>query len=259
MTFGLSINAVGMAVAFAIVCGLVCLTGSLVPILAFHPADLFHPTGLMMLASMPVLLFGLALYAKASTLRGKEQSPSQPGAPSKGMSFPAGLALCLFTGLLGSAWNLGFAFSGDMLRRSVQLGASPVTATYAAWAVILSGGFLPNLLYPAFLLWRRRTWRSFRQGIWLRELGLGAGMAVLWLTAIVTYGVGATHLGKYGTSIGFALYVAATILASSGLGIATREWQGTSAGTRRFLAAGLGAILVSVLILNLGGLFSGSR
>jgi len=29
-----------MANAFAIFCGLVCLTGSLVPILAFNPADL---------------------------------------------------------------------------------------------------------------------------------------------------------------------------------------------------------------------------
>jgi hypothetical protein len=39
-TFGLSIKAVGMANAFAIFCGLVCLSGSLVPILAFNPADL---------------------------------------------------------------------------------------------------------------------------------------------------------------------------------------------------------------------------
>jgi L-rhamnose-H+ transport protein len=72
MTFGLSINAVGMAVAFAIVSGIVCLTGSLVPILAFSPADLFRPAGLMMLVSMPVLLCGLALYAKAGTLRSRE-------------------------------------------------------------------------------------------------------------------------------------------------------------------------------------------
>src|SRR5437016_6898586 len=58
-TFGLSISAVGMAIAFAIVCGLVCVTGSLVSILAFDPADLFQPLGLMMLLSLPVLLLGL--------------------------------------------------------------------------------------------------------------------------------------------------------------------------------------------------------
>ena len=259
MTFGLSINAVGMAVAFAIVSGLVCLTGSLVPILAFRPADLLRPAGLMMLVSMPVLLCGLALYAKAGTLRSKDQRESQPGVPREGISFKAGLALCLFTGVLGSAWNLGFAFSGETLRRTIQLGASPATATYAAWAVVLTGGFLPNLLYPMYLQSRRGTWRSFGQGNWPKELGLGVAMALLWLAAIVTYGIGATYVGKYGTSIGFTLYIAATILASSGLGIATKEWKGTSSRTRKLLAAGLAAILVSVLILNLGGLFPSSR
>ena len=259
MTFGLSISAVGMAVAFAIVSGLVCLTGSLIPILAFNPSDLFRPVGLLMLVSMPVLLFGLALYAKAGTRRQKEQSGSQPGAPAAGMSFKAGLALCLFTGVLGSAWNLGFTFSGDTLRRTIQFGASPVTATYAAWAVVLAGGFLPNFLYPVYLLWRRQSWRSFGQGNWLKELGLGVAMALLWLTAIVSYGIGATYVGKYGTSLGFTLYIAATILSSSTLGIATKEWKGTSSGTRKLLAAGVAAILVSVLILNLGGLFPGSR
>lgn len=259
MAFGLSISAVGMAVAFAVVCGLVCLTGSLVPILAFNPADLFRPAGLMMLASIPVLLFGLGLYAKAGTRRQKEQIESQPGTSPGGMSFKAGLVLCFSIGLFGSAWNLGFAFSGDTLRRAVQLGASPVTATYAAWAAVLSGAFLPNLLYPVYLLSRRRTWRSFGQGNWLKELGLGVAMALLWLSAIVSYGIGATYVGRYGTSIGFTLYIAATILASSGLGIAPHEWKGTSTGTRKLLAAGVTAIVASVLILNLGGLFPDGR
>jgi L-rhamnose-H+ transport protein len=80
-------------------------------------------------------------------------------------------------------------------------------------------------------------------------------MGILWLTAIVSYGIGATAVGKYGTSLGFALYVAATVLASSGLGIAMQEWKGTSSRTRRLLGAGIALILVSVLILPLGGLF----
>ncbi len=259
MTFGLSINAIGMAVSFAIVSGLVCLTGSLVPILAFNPADLFHAAGLVMLAGMPVLLGGLILYGKAGTLRSKDQSATEPAASRTGMSFKVGLALAIFTGVLGSAWNLGFVFSGETLRRAMQLGATPATATYAAWAIILSGGLLPNLLYPVYLMCRRGTWRSFRQGNWLKELGLGVAMAVVWLSAILTYGVGTTYVGKFGTSLGFTLYIAATILASSSWGAATGEWKGTSARTRRLLVAGLATVLASVLILNLGGLFPSSR
>jgi len=150
-TFGLSVNAVGMAFAFAVVCGLVCLTGSLLPILAFHPADLLRPQRLMMLLGLPVLLFGLVLYGKAGTQRQSEQDLSESMATRGGIRFKMGLALCIFTGIFGSAWNVGFVFSGAALLRSVQLGATPLTATYAAWALILSGALLPNTLYPAYL------------------------------------------------------------------------------------------------------------
>jgi L-rhamnose-H+ transport protein len=259
MTFGLSINAIGMAVSFAIVSGLVCLTGSLIPIIAFHPTDLFRAAGLTILAGMPVLLGGLVLYAKAGTLRSKDQGSSPAGASRIGMSFKVGLVLAIFTGVFGSAWNLGFAFSGETLSHAVLHGATPVTATYAAWAVILSGGLLPNLLYPTYLLSRRGTWSSFRQGNSLKELGLGVAMAILWLSAIVTYGIGATYVGKFGTSLGFTLYIASTILASSGWGIATGEWKGTSSRTRKLLVLGVATVLVSVLILNLGGLCASSR
>jgi L-rhamnose-H+ transport protein len=255
-TFGLSINAVGMAVAFAIVCGLVSLTGSLVPILAFNPADLFQPVGLMMLLSLPALLLGLVFCGTAGTRRENEQNGSKFKARREGMSFKTGLALCIFTGIFGSAWNLGFVFSGDTLRRSIQFGARPSTATYAAWALVLSGGFLPNILYPFCLLWRRRTWRFFGQGNWPRELALGVTMAFLWLGAIVSYGIGATFVGKYGTSVGFALYIAASILTSNAIGLVTGEWKGSSSRTWKLLAAGIAMILASVVILNLGGVFT---
>ena len=80
-------------------------------------------------------------------------------------------------------------------------------------------------------------------------------MALLWLSAIVAYGIGATLVGRYGTSVGFTLYVAATILASNALGIITGEWKGTSSRTRTLLTVGVAAIVVSVVILNLAGLF----
>jgi uncharacterized membrane protein YgaE (UPF0421/DUF939 family) len=42
---------------------------------------------------------------------------------------------------------------------------------------------------------------------------------------------------------------------SNFLGILTGEWRATSPGTRRVLRAAVVVILISVLVLNLGGLF----
>jgi hypothetical protein len=67
--------------------------------------------------------------------------------------------------------------------------------------------------------------------------------------------VGATFAGRYGTSIGFTVFIAAQILASNALGLLTGEWKQTSAKTRHILIAAVAVTLVSVIVLNLGGLF----
>jgi hypothetical protein len=80
-------------------------------------------------------------------------------------------------------------------------------------------------------------------------------MAILWVIAIFSYGVGATMVGKYGTSVGYALLVAMTIIASTVVGVFTGEWKGTSPQTRRLLLTAMTVVLASVIVLSLGGLF----
>jgi L-rhamnose-H+ transport protein len=254
VTFGLGISAVGMALAFAVVAGLCCLSGSLVPLLVLNPADLLRPRGILLLISMPILFTGLALYGWAGQRREEEQKPAA-AVSTAAMTFMTGLAICVFTGIFGSNINLGFAFSGPILDKAVALGAIPVTSTYASWALVLGAGFIPNLLYCFLLLFRNRTWALFLKPGGARETSLAIAMGLLWLSGIVGYGIGATLVGRYGTSLGYALNITAMILSSNFLGILTGEWKATSPGTRRVLASAVVVILVSVLVLNLGGLF----
>ncbi len=67
--------------------------------------------------------------------------------------------------------------------------------------------------------------------------------------------IGATLVGRYGTSVGFALFSASIILAANVGGILSGEWKSTSVRTRRLLAVGMAAILIAIIVLNLGGLF----
>jgi L-rhamnose-H+ transport protein len=251
----LSLKAVGLAVAVAVVSGLVCVSGALVPLLVLSPADLFRARGVFLLCSMPILFLGLGTYGAASRLREKEQRTPNPTEVSRGVSFKAGLALCIFTGVFGSAFNLGFAFSGDIIRRSIESGARPATGGYAVWALVLGAGFFPNLFYCLYLLLRDHTFTTFLQKDWLRETLLAVSMAVVWASGLFLYGAGATLAGKYGTSVGFTLFVAMSVLSSTVLGVLTGEWKSTSARTRKLLAMGVAAILISVVVLNLGGLF----
>ena len=122
------------------------------------------------------------------------------------MSFRLGLAIRVFTGVFGANLNLGFAFSGDLIPRSQSLGANAVAATYPVWALVLSAGFISNFVYCSNLL-SRQTWARFWRKGSSCEAALGTAMALLWLAGIVCYG-GATLVGKCGTSLGFALFMA---------------------------------------------------
>jgi L-rhamnose-H+ transport protein len=253
VTFGIGIDAVGMALTFAVVMGLACLFGSLIPLLVLTPGDLLQPRGLLLLVSMPVLFLGLFFCGLAGKGREKETAASPKDA--SGMSYWAGLAICIFTGVFGANLNLGFAFSGAIISTSQALGANAVTSTYPVWALVLGAGFVPNLIYCGYLLFRNHSWAFFGRPGWRKETAIGVAMGVLWLAGIDCYGVGATLVGKQGTSIGFALFLAVSILSSNILGVLTGEWKATSRATKRQLAVGAAIVLVAVVMLNLGGFF----
>ena len=127
VTFGLSLRMVGVALTFAVVSGLASLSGSLVPMLAFHPEELFRPRGLMLLLSIPFLIVGLIFYAIAGRRREKEQADPNAGPSTPKSSFATGMALCIFTGIFGSSYNLGFAFAGDVIRASQRQGSNTMS------------------------------------------------------------------------------------------------------------------------------------
>jgi L-rhamnose-H+ transport protein len=246
---------VGVALTFAVVSGLASLSGSLVPLLVFHPEDLFRPRGLLLLLSIPFLMVGLIFYAYAGRRREKEQADPNAGSSPPKSNFATGMALCIFTGIFGSSYNLGFAFGGDVIRVSQQHGAGPMTSTYPVWALVLGAGFIPNLAYCVYLLVKNGTAKLFTRSGSTREAFLALAMAATWITAVLGYGIGATLVGADGTSVGYMLFVAASILFANAYGLMAGEWKGTSTRTRRLLIAAVAFILIAVIVLNLGGLF----
>lgn len=254
VTYGLGIASVGIAIAIAIVAGVSCVSGALVPLMVLQPADLLHMQGVLLLVSMAILLIGLVLYGMAGRRRENEQSGASPRLQAFPWGFGTGLAICIFTGVFGSSVNLGFAFSGGIIRKSIELGGNSVTSTYAVWALLFGASFIPNLAYCSFLLFRNHGWALFLGKDHAKEITFATGMALLSLGGFIGYGVGAMFVGKYGTSAGWALFVAATIIASSLSGLMIGEWKGTSHRTRRLLFAAVTVILASVVALSFDGL-----
>ena len=250
VTFGLSIARVGMAMAFAIVIGLSSLLGSVVPLAAFHPDDLLSRVGLALFASAILLAIGLVLYARA----GREREALAANEATAKHAFRIGILLCVFTGCFGSMINMGFVFGGDIAQRAVAQGVSPQKATLAIWLVVLGSGYIPNLAYTLYLLNKNGTANRFSQSPG-RETLLALAAAVLWLFGMLGYGVGASIMGKFGNSLGFAVCMAALLLWSSALGQMAGEWRAAPPSTQKRMYTGLAFIMVSVIVLGFSGLF----
>jgi L-rhamnose-H+ transport protein len=250
VTFGIAIAGVGMAMAFAIVVGMSGLFGSLISMGVLHPDELTGPRGIALMVSAAILVVGLFLYGKAGRDRERETGAAGPS----GSSFRKGLMVCLYTGLMGGMINLGFAFSGKVSDAAVARGASGQSATLAVWLIVLAAGYVPNLVYTVYLMIRNGTGGNFlmRPG---REGLLATATGLLWLGGTLGYGSGATAMGAYGTSIGYAIYVTILLLWSTTLGILTGEWKHARPATVRRMKLGVAVILVSALVLSSTGFF----
>ena len=251
--YGLGIVSVGIGVTIAVVSGVSCVVGALIPLIVLHSGDLFRPQGILLMVGMVILVVGLVLYGVAGHRRDREQLGDAAPVRQFEWGFGTGLAVCIFTGTLGSSINLGFAFSGGIIHTSLLLGGNSVTSTYAVWALLFAASFIPNLTYCSYLLFRNHGWSLYvgsRKGT---EATICLGMALISFAGFVIYGIGAMTMGKYGTSLGWTLFVAVTIIASSLAGHLTGEWKGTSQKTRWLLTAAVVVILVSVAVLDLGG------
>ena len=249
VTFGLSIARAGMAMAFAIVVGLSSLLGSAIPLAVFHPGDLASRPGAVLLGSAVLLFAGLAVYVDADRKRGASASATA----SAGRVFLSGVLLCIFTGCFGSMINMGFVFGGDIAQQAIRNGIPAGKATLSVWAVVLAAGYLPNLGYTLFLMRKNGSVGLFRRSFG-REFMLALAAAVLWLFGMLGYGVGAGEMGKYGNSIGFAVFMAVMLLWSSALGLIAGEWKSASSVALGRMRTGLALIVISMSVLGIGAL-----
>jgi L-rhamnose-H+ transport protein len=243
---GVGLTLLGIGLGLAIILGLSASLGSLIPLLILNPQQLHTPRGHTYLLGTAIMLVGIAVCAKAGMLR--DQARSGGGSVSRG-SFLAGFAVCCLSGLFSSALNFSYAFGGEAVQRALQLGASPLWATGVVTALAVTGGFIANFVYCAYLLRKNRSIAKFWGGGSGIGLLCGGLMGLFWFGGQSLYGVGSSHMGGLGVVIGWPLLMGMIIITSNAAGLVTGEGRGTSVATGRYLAAGMLIILIALGIL----------
>jgi len=245
---GLGVARMGMAMGVSVLLGVTAAIGTFVPLVANTPQLVFTPKGLLVILSVITLLVGVWLAAIAGKKR-DESTSAQPVAIEKG-NFRAGLLICIFSGIFSAMLNMAFAFSQPVVEAGIETGASHFGALNAVWMVALAGGFIANAVYTGYLLTRNKSWSKFTvPGTGLFWL-YGVIMGVLWTGGLVLYGRGAASMGDVGAVIGWPLFMAVMIVASTIWGFVTGEWKGSSNRAKQYMVAGMAVLLIASVLVG---------
>jgi L-rhamnose-H+ transport protein len=245
--FGIGVDRMGLAVGYGLILGLIAPIGTFVPLLVLHPDRLWTKQGGALLIGTLIVLGGIYLCAKA----GKIREEAGGGAVRPRQGFGMALLICFLAGVFSPMLNLSFAFAAGMQQRAEELGASPGNAANTIWLVTLVAGFLPNALYAL---------KRVRDENALKEFENQAGanwfwsslMGVLCFASFLVYGFGASALGDLGAVVGWPLFMSMALITSNTLGKLSGEWKGAPAQAVRLSLAGIGMLVVAIVVISLG-------
>lgn len=250
--YGICVMRIGAALTGAILSGFGVAVGVTLPMIIkgtglFQNApDVTSPAGMIAMIGVVVIVAGVVLVSIAGFGRDQVLKSQQ----AKNSGFLSGLIMSIIAGIASSGIGLSFVYSqGPIIEAMKSHGAGDVPATMAVWAAGIFGGALVNVLFPAYLMTRDRTWGVLASG---REVGLAAMIGIQFIAAIVLLGKGMVFLGPLGASAGFGIQQAMQIMGNQAVGFASGEWRGVGGRPRIQMYAAITVLIIAAMILAYG-------
>jgi L-rhamnose-H+ transport protein len=258
---GLCVVRIGLALTGAIVTGFGMTVAVTVPMilkgtgLFSGSPDLLSAPGLTVMGGVALMLCGVVFSAIAGF--GREQVIRARGLreTTAAGGFLGGLLMAILAGVLSSGPALAFVYgNGPIIAAMKAQGAGDVSASFSVWAGGFFGGAFLNIVYPAYLMTRHRSWPMLS-----RHLGESLLATLIGAQLIVGFGLqglGMAALGTLGASIGTGIQQALQIVSSQAVGFVSGEWRGVFGQPRQFILAAIAMLLVAVLVMGLANMFS---
>jgi hypothetical protein len=131
--------------------------------------------------------------------------------------------------------------------RKVTLTTQNIWSVFPVWATGAFSGAMLNLIYPAFLMTRRRSWGVLLTN-W-KEFGLTLIMGFQTLLALSMPAKGMLLLGALGASIGCGIQQAMQMVGGQGTGFISGEWRGVHGTPRRQMYLAIALLIIAAIIM----------
>ncbi len=277
LTYGLAIRYLGMSLGNSVLLGITSVVGSLgLPVLRNIPgvaelipgglafSDLLGNTGgQIVILGILILLAGIILSGRAGIKKDKDLGNVKEGVNSE-FSLSKGLIIAIVSGVLSAFFSFGIDAGKEM---SVVARTLAVEQNYPfltqdggsfkylfenniIFFVILWGGLTTNFIWTTALILNNKTGGDFtdKKTPLLRNYLFCALAGTTWFLQFFFYGMGETKIGNGASS--WTLHMATIILTANMWGFYRKEWKGVSKKTYNTILIGIGAILLSVIIIG---------
>lgn len=256
VTFAMGVNNLGLALGFAIIMGLATVVGSVVPMIRNFKS--IPPAAIpWIIAGIVICVFAVISLAKAGSERDKVTK--EEVAARKAGSFVVGLIFCILSGFLSACANLGYEWAGPIGTAAKNMGLDQRWATIPRWMPMYWGGYLAILIFLGSTMIKGKTAKNYGGVGASRDWLLALMMGVLHFLAQIPYGVGAYYLDigakgsleatKMGTTIGWVMNIASSIIVAQILGSLAGEWKKSTKGAAVWRFSGVALLLIAMGIL----------
>ncbi len=262
LTYGLGVRYLGMSLGNSVVLGFCAAFGAIVPSIYYN----LNPTvgkisftdmmatsgGQLVLLGVLVCLIGIGICGKAGMMKESELSEDQQKASVAEFSLVKGLIIAVFSGILSSFFNFGIEAGKPLADEAVLAGFNPLFQNNVTFVVILWGGLTTNLIWTTILSLKNKSYGDFtnKSTPIFNNLMFSALAGTTWFMQFFFYGMGESKLGNGASS--WILHMSTIILTANMWGIYRREWSGVASKTKWTISAGIGIILLSVVLVGIG-------
>ncbi len=253
LTFGMTLRYLGLSVGYGVAIGITLVVGTLMPpLFGGKFLQLFSShAGVIALFGVVIAVAGIAVTSLAGRMKENET-----GIKSQEFNVRKGVMIAIFCGITSAFMAFAIDAAEPVQRMALAQGVDPLYQVMPGYVIIMLGGFTTNLIYCLIKGKKNHTLQKIRQDpahFW-RNIILSATGGVIWYLQFFFYGWG--HVQMTGLKLGFVswtFHMSMLVLCGGIWGFILKEWKNCSNKPRRYQLLGMAIIVVSTLVIGLGG------
>lgn len=239
--------------------------------------------GRMTLLGVAICFLGIVVAALAGLRKERELPAEEKHRAIAEFSYFKGICVATFCGLMSACFAFALTAGNPIGATSIGGGTSQIWSGLPKLVVLLWGGFTTNFIWCVALNYRNRTGYQYltsearvdHEHVTAAKTGEGvapvrtqappadATVPVVrnyllcvaagstWYLQFFFYTMGETQMGRYGFA-SWTVHMASIIIFATAWGWILREWKGSSAKVHALVAAGIGLLILSTIVVGWG-------